>query len=379
MKRILVIPHSADKQVRVRLLEVGQALSRRYRVFCLDWQEPLRPSFPARLKAASFNALTPLRALNYKGISLVNIPFLHRPLSFAYWFNQRQILRFISSYKVDILLHGLNYFFPAPVKPSWGNKSYINIFDFNDLPAEEIKTRADRWVYSFTEKESRKADYITACSYSLKEYVKSNFSRDAVYVPNGANFSEFSSVDSSAIREVRKRHSCEGKFVIGYIGNLGEWVDIELLVKSYLIFKKKFKSSSLWIIGGGPCLDKYKKRFLGEDIVFTRAVPREEVASYFCALDIGVNPSRKSIFQNKAFHIKLVEYAAARKIVISTPLEELGYSKFPHVLLKEPLPEVWAEAFMHAKGLLWDEKWDSLSKIYDWERIAEEFSGLIEG
>ena len=244
---------------------------------------------------------------------------------------------------------------------------------------EEIKTRADKFVYSFAAKESRKADYITACSCSLRDYVKANFSKDAVYVPNGADFSVFRSVSPSEVRAIRKKHSSEGKFVIGYIGNLGEWVDIELLIESYLIFRKKFSPSSLWIVGGGYYLDKYKKRFSQEDIVFTRAVPREEVASYFCALDIGVNPSRKSIFQDKAFHIKLVEYAAARKIVISTPLQELGYSKFPHVLLREPLPEVWAEAFMHAKGLVWDEQWDNLSRIYDWERIAEEFSGLIEG
>ena len=379
MKRILIIPHSANKQVRVRLSEVGRVLGRRYKVFGLDWQEPLGPSFSARLKAASFNALDPLKVSDYKGMSLVSMPFFHRPLSLAHWFNQRQILRFISRHKIDILLHGLNYFFPAPGKPLYRDKSCINIFDFNDLPVEEIKTRADKFVYSFAAKEARKADYITACSCSLRDYVKANFSKDAVYIPNGADFNEFRSVDPLGVREIRKRHSSEGKFVIGYIGNLGEWIDIELLIKSYLIFRKKFRPSSLWIIGGGYYLDKYEKRFSQEDIVFTRAVPSEEVASYFCALDIGVNPSRKSIFQDKAFHIKLVEYAAARKIVISTPLEELGYSKFPHVLLREPLPEVWAEAFMHAKGLVWDEQWNNLSKIYDWERIAEEFSGLIEG
>ncbi|MFY9401831.1 MAG: glycosyltransferase family 4 protein [Candidatus Omnitrophota bacterium] len=379
MKRILVIPHSADKQVRIRLLEIGRVLSRRHKVFCLDWQEPLNYSFSSRLKAASFNAFTPLKILDYKGISLVNIPFLHRPLSLACRFNQYQILRFVNSYKIDVLLHGLNYFFPAPEKALYKDRSCINIFDFNDLPVEEMKTRKDKFVYSFAAKESHKADYITVCSYSLRDYVKANFSKDAIYAPNGADFNTFRSVSRSEVREIRKKHSSEGKFVIGYIGNLGEWVDIELLIKSYLIFKKKFKPASLWIVGGGYCLDKIKRRFSQEDIVFTRAVPSEEIASYFCALNIGVNPSKKSIFQDKAFHIKLVEYAAARKIAISTPLEELGHSKFPHVLLREPLPEVWAEAFMHAKELVWDEEWNNLSRIYDWERIAEGFFGLIEG
>ena len=81
MKRILIIPHSANKQVRVRLSEVGRVLGRKHKVFCLDWQEPLSSSFPARLKAASFNVLAPLRASDYKGLSLVSMPFFHRPLS----------------------------------------------------------------------------------------------------------------------------------------------------------------------------------------------------------------------------------------------------------------------------------------------------------
>ncbi len=378
MKRILIIPHSANVQVRIRLLEISRVLSRRYEIFYLNWHEPDTYCFPSRMKAAFLNAFTTLKFSSLNNMKVVNIPILHRPFSLAGWFNRLQISHLLRYYNIEVLIHGLNYFFPAPLKPAARGNGYLNIFDFNDLPTEEINSFKEKMMYSFTQAEALKADYITACSFGLVKYVEDNFGKKAVYIPNGADFKEFNLTSDSKVKEIRCKYSAEDKFVIGYIGNIGEWVDMNLLVKAYRMFKVNFPRCSLWIAGGGIRLDQYKKEFLGEDIVFTGAIAKDQIAAYFAAIDIGVNPSKKSIFQDKAFHIKLVEYAAARKIAISTPLEELEYSQFPHVLIREPSAECWAEAFIQARDMVWDKRWDSLSEIYDWDIIGEEFSRLIE-
>jgi glycosyltransferase involved in cell wall biosynthesis len=378
MKKILIIPHSANTQVRIRLLEISRALSRRYEIFYLNWHEPDVYSLSGRIKAAFLNAFTTFKFSSFNNMQVVNIPIFHRPFSLAHGFNRSQILRLMRYHHIEVLIHGLNYFFPAPLKPASGENGYLNIFDFNDLPTEAVNSFREKIMNSFTQAEALKADYITACSLGLVKYVWDAFGKKAVYIPNGADFKEFNLISDFKVNEIRHKYSSEDKFVIGYIGNTGEWVDMNLLVKAYRIFKLNFPRCALWIVGGGVCLDQYRKEFSGEDIVFTGAIPKDQISAYFAAIDIGVNPSKKSIFQDKAFHIKLVEYAAARKIAISTPLEELEYSQFPHVLIREPSVECWAKAFMQARDMGWDKRWDSLSEIYDWNILGEEFSRLIE-
>ena len=378
MKKILIIPHSANPQVRIRLLEISRVLSRRYEIFYLNWHEPDVYCLSGRMKAAFLNTFTTFKFFRLNNMHVVNIPILHRPFSLAGWFNRSQILRFMRYQHIEVLIHGLNYFFPAPLKPASKGNGYLNIFDFNDLPTEATNSSREKIMNSFTQTEALKADYITACSFGLVKYVKDSFGKKAVYIPNGADFKEFNLISDFKINEIRHKYSSEDKFVIGYIGNTGEWVDMNLLVKAYRIFKLNFPRCALWIVGGGVCFDQYRKEFSGTDIVFIGAVPQDQIAAYFAAIDIGVNPSKKNIFQDKAFHIKLVEYAAARKIAISTPLEELEYSQFPHLLIREPLAECWAKAFMQARDMGWDKRWDSLSEIYDWNILGEEFTRLIE-
>jgi glycosyltransferase involved in cell wall biosynthesis len=377
MKKILIIPHSANTQVRIRLLEISRVLSKRYEVFYLNWHEPKAHCFFSRIKAAFLNIFSCSKPYILNNIKIVSISILHRPLFLARWFNRLQISRLMQSYHIEVLIHGLNYFFPAPRK-SANKDAYLNIFDVNDLPAEKTDSYMDKMIYSFTRTEVLKADFVTTCSLGLLKYVKDNFAKECVYIPNGADFREFNSVSDLKIKEIRHKYFAQDKFVIGYIGNVGQWVDIKLLVDAYRIFKSEFAHCALWIVGGGPAVDQYRKEFSHEDIVFTGAIPKEEIAAYFCAIDLGVNPSKESIFQNIAFHIKLVEYAAAHKIAISTPLEELRYSQFPHVLIREPLAECWAQSFIEARDMVWDKHWDVLSQIYDWNKLGEKFVQLIE-
>lgn len=378
MKRVLIIPHSANIQVRIRLLEISRALSRRYEIFYLNWHEPDVYCFSSRIKAAFLNVFTTFKVSRFNNMNIVSIPILHRPFSLALWFNRWQILRLLRDHDIEVLIHGLNYFFPAPLKQAFRDKRYLNIFDFNDLPTELTNSFMEKMMYSFTQAEVLKADYITACSFGLVKYVEDSFGKKAAYIPNGADFKEFNIISDSKVKEIRCKYSAQDKFVIGYIGNIGQWVDMNLLVKAYQMFKTNFPRCSLWIVGGGIHLDQYRKEFLGTDIVFTGAIPQDQIATYLASIDIGVNPSKNSNFQDKAFHIKLVEYAAAHKIAISTPLEELKYSQFPHVLIREPSVECWAKAFMQARDMVWDKRWDALSEIYDWNVLAEQFTRLIE-
>jgi hypothetical protein len=117
---------------------------------------------------------------------------------------------------------------------------------------------------------------------------------------------------------------------------------------------------------------------MGEDIIFTGNI-EDEISNYFNCLDIGVLPHKKNLFQDLAFHIKLIEYTAARKIVVSTPLEEVKRLNFPNVLTANLNVNDWVEALKVAKEMKWQEEWDKMVEPYKWSNITKEFCKIIEG
>jgi len=51
---------------------------------------------------------------------------------------------------------------------------------------------------------------------------------------------------------------------------------------------------------------------------------------------------------------------------------------FPNVIFADPTPESWAECLTIAASIKWDPAWDALPLDYDWHKLAEQFSTIIE-
>jgi hypothetical protein len=57
--------------------------------------------------------------------------------------------------------------------------------------------------------------------------------------------------------------------------------------------------------------------------------------------------------------------------VVSTPLLNWQRLAWPNIILAEPNPQAWADAFVQARGMSWEPAWDSIVEAYDWQVLAD--------
>ncbi len=118
------------------------------------------------------------------------------------------------------------------------------------------------------------------------------------------------------------------KTVISYVGRLetiGQEKGVGDLVEAFKLVHKNYPDSVLYIIGGpGDYVDKYRKQAGGyPDIVFTGQVEYRQIPYYLRAVDIVVIPFPDTQQYRTASPIKLFEFLAAGKAIVSSDIASL--------------------------------------------------------
>ncbi|MFH1613297.1 MAG: glycosyltransferase [bacterium] len=134
----------------------------------------------------------------------------------------------------------------------------------------------------------------------------------------------------------------------------------------------------MFIIGGGSEIEKFEK-LANENIIFTQNISPEKIHLFFKVIDLGVLPFIKIPFTDYAFPLKVLEYGASQKKVIATPLQELVYLNFPHLVLTERKIENWVNAIKKEKNSIWNQEWNEIIKKYNWNVIIQKLQKIIEG
>jgi len=237
-----------------------------------------------------------------------------------------------------------------------------------------------RFINGFVNNEVKKANLVTAVSHSLAELIEKKYQRRVHYLPNGTSISKFQSVSQKEIDDLKIMYNLQNKFVIGYIGNFGKWSGLDFAIQVFQRFKKETPNAILFIVGPGEEIERCKKKYSGNDIVFTGSVDRNDIYKYFRCIDIGILTSPLIGFRDYSFPIKVIEYSAAKKIVVSTPVAELLHIKLPNVIFaKYGSVEDWIDALKNAKLKKWDSAWDRIIREYDWRVICQKLVELLEG
>lgn len=375
MKRILIIPHHPDfEKIKIRLVELARRLSSKEEVYVLDWHSSLgRNSWFGRLEAFLADALRRPRVQRHDDFQVVEIPMLHRPLCWVKGFNSFWLLWIAQSLKVDVVVNGSYYLFAVPEK-----RSFKYIVDLADAPLSGKRSGFDAFIDSTVRVEVAKADAVTVSSQGLVKYVNDVYGAGAHFVPNGADLEKFKAVARDKAVNIRRQYHLENKWIIGFIGHFGEWVDIDFLVSVYRKIKMSVPDAALLIVGSSQRLTHHERLYASEDIVFTGPVSPSLIEDYFLACDVGVLPNKKSLFQDLAFHIKIIEFGAARKMVLSSDMEEVKKTNLGHVIIAPLSVALWTEALMKIKARGWDVDWEERLRDFDWKNVADSFQEIAE-
>jgi glycosyltransferase involved in cell wall biosynthesis len=139
------------------------------------------------------------------------------------------------------------------------------------------------------------------------------------HIPNGVDTTLFRKVDSSVCHDL----GLGGSFVLGYVGVLREWVDLTPVYQTL----KKLPNSRLLIVGQeGAYLENMnlvKKLGIEDNVVFTGNIPYEKVPDYIAAMDVCLIPFKKNDITENAVPLKLFEYMACEKPVVSSNIESV--------------------------------------------------------
>ncbi|KKG74810.1 glycosyltransferase family 4 protein [Methanosarcina mazei] len=148
---------------------------------------------------------------------------------------------------------------------------------------------------------------VDSCNVPLDKYV---------VVPNGVDTSLFKLQDNA-----KADLGLKG-FIIGYVGVLREWVDFKPV---FMALKSMNPEIRLLIVGKEGYFDENvelaERCGVADKVIFAGMIPYSRVPQYISAMDVCLIPFRKGGISENALPLKLFEYMACEKPVISTELK----------------------------------------------------------
>ena len=389
--RLLVIPHIYAEDIAIREIEFAKRLTERFDVFVLKWRDALHVDATSalvrrvkQLCVATGSAFHSRKALPVlRGYTPVEVPvwqpiLLHRLLGslrameFCQSRNRKALLSVIEAHQITQILFATELFGAVRIP---GVRSAFDIVDW--FPENEHSADRLAGIRTNLRKIASNMDVMFAVSEPLCEKVSCECGVAALPLPNGADLARLRSVPKEQVQTLRTKLGLEGKFVIGYIGNHGPFTGVDLVVKAFLEARKRIANAALVIIGPAHYWQSLLDANRESGVISTGGVSPEEIATYFNALDAGVLAQGITTGTDFAFQIKVVEYSACRKVVVSTPLETWKRLAWPNVLLAEPNLSAWADAFIKASNMTWKPEWDRFVEPYDWSILSNRIADAL--
>lgn len=161
----------------------------------------------------------------------------------------------------------------------------------------------------------KKARTVTVASSVLAEQID----RPVLMLPNGAALDELDGLRTAPSLSSRRT----ARPVVGFVGALEYWVDLDLLVE----VADRCRGCDFLVVGGGRRLEELRAMTVRHGLHnFTLTGPKayREAMLEVRRMDICLLPFTRSAVSDGSCPLKLFEYAALEKPIISTRTTEVG-------------------------------------------------------
>lgn len=370
---ILVIPTTdwVRHPVPNRLNFIFDFLANRHNVFVLYFS--MRQFHNSTPRATNCNLIPsgPIPASDPSLYYLLNAPF-HR-------YTIKKLAR----------REGIDVILSANILPSFfANATDVPVvFDYLDYleesasvyyPGSPFSSVIRKGVRIITRHNLTKAKAVITVTNELRDYLVEAGIGNVSVIPNG--------VDTGLLQPENKeqakiRLGLEGKLVMGYVGSLEYWVDLETAVEAL----PNLPGVILLVVGPGLFTDygahisrRAKELGVEDRVIFTGGVPYQEISHYISAMDVGLNPLKPMKKNEYAAGGKVFNYLACGRPVLSSgmiSLERLlgdslyyydnveSFSRQVQTILNNPSDE---------------SKLRAIAMRYDWKILAGEYEKVLE-
>lgn len=236
------------------------------------------------------------------------------------------------------------------------------VFDHHDLCPELYRSRYATpsglvtRALAFCERASvRLADVVIATneSYRAIDIERNGSAPGRVFVVrNGPDLSRVRLTEPDAALRAR------AKVILGYLGAMNPQDGLDYLLRALGHLRHTLKRSDFHciLIGEGDSFEELKdlakELRLDECVTFTGFIPDDEMVRYLSTVDICLDPNPSSPLNDVSTWIKVMEYMALGKPVVSFDLKETRVSAAEAAAYVEPNDEL---AFAKATAMLMDD------------------------
>lgn len=163
------------------------------------------------------------------------------------------------------------------------------------------------------------ADILLASAKNIqKDLMK--IREDCLYIPNGVNFNDFVGFTGHKWEGLEKIKS-ESKTIIGYYGAIAEWFDF----KTIEYIANKNPNWTILLVGEiyPTVLEKVKEFERYKNVKFLDRVDYKYIPQLLSIFDVAILPFRLNNITLSTSPVKIFEYVAGGKPVVSSPLPEV--------------------------------------------------------
>ena len=330
----------------------------------------------------------------YKGASETFIcpPFIRLPILdyISFLFSSRkEINRCIDSFNPDIIIG-----FTSVISCYWGmkfaTKSNIPfLYYWTDVIHTLIPFKIFRPLAKVIQKRIIKnSTIVLAINQNLRDYIV-NFTTDpplTKVIPAGIDSQRFDPLKIDSLPVRRKYGISKDDLVLFFMGWIYPFSGLKEVILGISKIKDKHPNIKLMIVGDGDYYPQLKEiikdNSVMDQVILTGRRPFEEIPQLIAISDVCLLPAYNNEVMRNIVPIKMYEYLAIHKPVISTKLlgvmREFGNDN--GVIYVDKPEDVINKATQLSKG---DIKRISFMakrfiKKYDWDTIVSQFEGLLE-
>ena len=215
----------------------------------------------------------------------------------------------------------------------------------------------------------RRADLVVTTSERLAQ-TRRLWNPRTVWVPNGADVEHFGQVAGPA-----PELASVGRPVIGFIGGLSQWIDVELLA-TLAVARPDWSLVLIGPLGSG--IDVAPLRRL-PNVHLLGSRPYASLPSYLAAFDVALIPFTHDPVTAAADPIKVYEYLAAGVPVVATDLPALR--RLAHVVRLADSPAAFVaqvEAAVHAGRQAGRAARQAEAARHSWSSRFERLAALLQ-
>jgi glycosyltransferase involved in cell wall biosynthesis len=209
------------------------------------------------------------------------------------------------------------------------------VFDHHDICPELFYAKFNRkgllyksqlWLERQTYKQADMA-FVTNESYKKIAIERGKMDPSKVFVLRSGP-----KLERLKIQEPKEELKRGKKFMVGYLGVIGQQEGIEYLLEAAKYLKEVKGRNDIFygIVGGGPHLEELKNKSktmnLDDCVQFTGRVADKTMLQYLNTADICVNPDEYNDMNDKSTMNKVLEYMALGKPIVQFDLTEGRYS-----------------------------------------------------